>query len=183
MICRHALSLYHNGQRNWFRNKPLLPLCNSNEELNMPVLKPVRLLGTTAVLVTIPLFAAIAQTQSPMSPSTGTPPAATKPETVLPPRQAPPATRIDRTAATKVSPFVGLSVFSSEGTKLGTVRRVEAGTDGTTTAVYLKTGGFLGFGGKIVAIPVGKFTQDADKIEVHMSADQVSKLPAIEEQD
>jgi hypothetical protein len=154
--------------------------------MNMPVLKPVRLLGTATVLVTIPFFSAIAQTQSPMSPSTGTPPAATRPEAVLPPaqRQAPQDTQIVRpTAATKVNPLVGALVFSSDGTKLGSVRSVKTDADGTTSAIYFRTGGFLGFGGKVVAIPVGKFTRNAAKIDVHMSADEVSKLPAVKDQD
>jgi PRC-barrel domain len=153
----------------------------------MAFLKAMRLLGTVTILVTIPLLSAIAQRQSSMSPSTGTAPAVARLETILPPvqRQTPPAIPIDRStrAETKVSPLVGLSVFSSEGTTLGSVPAVETGTDGTTTAIYLKTGGFLGLGGKIVAIPMGKFTQDADKIDLHMSAAEVSKLPAVEEQE
>jgi hypothetical protein len=149
----------------------------------MTVLKSVRLFGTAVVLVGTPFFSAVAQTQLPASPSTGAPPAATMPETVLPPAQRqlnPPVTRSDGATTATTNPLLGLLVYSSEGTKLGSIRKLERGVDGTTTAIYLKTGGFLGFGGKLVAIPVGKFTQDADKIVVHMSGDEVSKLPAVE---
>jgi hypothetical protein len=152
----------------------------------MGILKPVRLLGTTAVLVAIPLFSTVAQTQSPMSRSTGTPPAATRPEVGLPPGQlqTQPTPPIDRstTAVSKFNLLIGTLVFSSDGIKLGTVRNVETGADGTMTAIHFKTGGFLGFGGKVVAIPVGKFTPSAAKIDVLMTADEVSKLPALEDQ-
>jgi hypothetical protein len=173
--------------RNCLSSKPLMSECHSNTEFSMTVPKPLGLLATATVLVSIPVLSAIAQTQAPASPSTGTPPATTRPEIVVPPAQRqvnPPAPRSEgsTTTATKVSPLLGLPVFSSEGSKLGSVRSVEAGTNGATTAIYLKTGGFLGFGGKLVAIPVGKFTQDPEKIVVHMSGDEISKLPAIEEQ-
>jgi hypothetical protein len=140
----------------------------------MTVLKQVRLLGTWSVLVTIPLVSAYAQSQTTASPSPATPPAAMQPQTVMPPAQ--------QQAGTKVSPLLGLSVFSLEGSKLGSVRGVEAGADGAITAIYLITGGFLGFGGKLVAIPVGKFTHDPEKIVVLMSVDEVTRLPAVEEQ-
>jgi hypothetical protein len=153
----------------------------------MTVLKQVRLLGTWSLLVTIPLVSAYAQTQTPASPSPATPPAAMRPQTVMPPAQQranPPGTdsASSTMAGTKVIPLLGLSVFSLEGSKLGSVRGVEAGADGAITAIYLITGGFLGFGGKLVAIPVGKFTHDPEKIVVLMSVDEVARLPAVEEQ-
>jgi PRC-barrel domain len=145
----------------------------------MNVLKPLRL--SAGVLVSIPFSFAVAQTQLPTSPSTGTLPQATTP---LPPAQQQvhqPATPSDAATTTAGKPLLGLSVFSSQGAKLGSVGTVERGVNGTITAIYLKTGGFLGFGGKRVAIPVGKFTQDTDKIVVHMSEDEVNKLPAVED--
>jgi hypothetical protein len=152
----------------------------------MSILKPIRLLGTTAVMVTFPLLSAIAQTQSPMSPSTGTPPTVVRPEMGLPPGQGQvqSARPMDRstTADTKVNPLIGALVYSSDGAKLGSVRSVETGTDGTTTAIHFRTGGFLGFGGKIVAIPASKFTASGARIDIHMSAVDVSQLPAVEDE-
>ena len=81
----------------------------------------------------------------------------------------------------KGNALVGLAVFSSDGNKLGAVHSVASGPDGNVTAIYLKTGGFLGFGGKVVAIPQGKFTHTADTIQVSMTADEVNKLPEAEE--
>jgi len=150
----------------------------------MPLLKPARVLGTAAVLAAIPLLSAIAQTQSAPTDSSP-PPAATKPETSMPPaqRQAnPPTSPNDRTAPAKVNPLVGLSVLSSDGSKLGTVRSVATGPDGKAAAIVLKTGGFLGFGGKVVSIPAAKFARKGDSIQVGMSADEVSQLPEAKDQ-
>jgi len=151
----------------------------------MPLLKPARVLGTAAVLAAIPLLSAIAQTQSAPTASSP-PPAATKPETSMPPAQRqtnPPTSPNDRTAApAKVNPLVGLSVMSSDGSKLGTVRSVATGPDGKVTAIFLKTGGFLGFGGKVVSIPAAKFARKGDFIQVDISAEEVSQLPEAKEQ-
>ena len=76
-----------------------------------------------------------------------------------------------------VAPSAGLAVLTSDGSKLGSIRSVKAGPDGKISAIYLKTGGFLGMGGKVVAIPDGKFTRKGDMIQLSMSADEVSKLP------
>jgi hypothetical protein len=152
----------------------------------MPVLKPARVLGTAAVLAAIPLLWAIAQTQSAPTDSSSPPPAAAKPETTMPPaqRQTNPPTNPNDKAATpaKVNPLVGLSVLSSDGSNLGTVRSVATGPDGKAAAIFLKTGGFLGFGGKVVSIPAAKFARKGESIQVGMSADEVSQLPETKEQ-
>jgi hypothetical protein len=146
----------------------------------MTVLRSARLLGTVAVLATIPLLSAVAQTQSPAPTDTAPPPAATKSESTAPPAQGqvtpPNLPGKTATAPTTQKPSVGLAVISSDGSKLGSVERVAAGSDGKD-AIHFKTGGFLGFGGKIVAIPAGKFTRSGDTIKLSMTADEVSKLP------
>jgi hypothetical protein len=53
--------------------------------------------------------------------------------------------------------LIGLAVFSSDGSKVGTVDSVDGQPDGKITATNIKVGGFLGFGTKVVAIPEGKF--------------------------
>jgi PRC-barrel domain len=145
----------------------------------MTAFNPARLLGTVAVLATLPLLTATAQTQPPASSDTP-PPAVTKPETTIPPAQrqvAPPMSASEKTAAAPAMPSVGLAVLTSDGSKLGPVRGVKAGSDGKVSAIYLKTGGFLGLGGKVVAIPSGKFTRSGDTVQLSMSADEVSRLP------
>ena len=159
----------------------------------MATLKPVRLLAAATVLAGIPLSVS-AQTTPPPSPTA--PPAATKPDTPMP--QTGPATRpVDpaekpaltprsgdksATAPAKVNPLVGLAIFSSDGSKLGTVHSVTSAPDGKVTAIQFKTGGFLGIGGKLVAVPEGKFTRAGENIQLGMTSDEVSKLPAVKEQ-
>jgi len=46
----------------------------------------------------------------------------------------------------------------------------------------VKVGGFLGFGGHMVALPDGKFNRVGDTVEVNMMADEVQKLPQAVEQ-
>ena len=78
--------------------------------------------------------------------------------------------------------MIGLTVFSSDGNKLGSVQSVDAGADGTVRAIRLKTGGFLGFGGKLVEILEGKFTKSGDNVQLGMTSDEVSKLPEVKNQ-
>ena len=145
----------------------------------MLTLRPAVLLIATAVIAGAPLLSAHAQTTPPSS----APPAATKP-TPAPMPQTPPAQRpSDKSAAspTKANPLIGLSVFSSDGSKMGTVQSVATAPDGKATAIHLKTGGFLGIGGKLVVIPDTKFTKTGDRIQLSMTSDEVSKLPEYKE--
>jgi sporulation protein YlmC with PRC-barrel domain len=146
-------------------------------------LKPVRLFGAVVILAGIPLLAASAQTQSP-APSPTAPPTATRPDPApMPPTAAPPRTTDKSvTSPGKVDPLVGLAVFSSDGSKMGTVQSVSATLDGSVKAIQIKTGGFLGFGGKLVAIPEGRFTKSGDAIQLGITAEEVSKLPEVKEQ-
>jgi PRC-barrel domain len=159
----------------------------------MSTFRPVRLLAAVTILAGAPLLSASAQT----APQTQTPPAATKPDPAPMP-QTGPATRPtdpvekpaiaprsgDKSAASpaKVNPLVGLAVFSSDGNKLGSVHSVSAAADGKVSAIRIKTGGFLGIGGKLVAIPEGKFVKTGDNIQLGMTSDEVSKLPEVKEQ-
>jgi len=131
-------------------------------------------LGVAALLISLPLMSAAAQTAPPTTPGPTTPPPATKP--------APPPGDKSVMTPKKADSMVGLAVFTSDGTKLGTVHSVSTAPDGKVTAIRLKTGGFLGFGGKLVAVPEGKFARTGDTIRLAMTADQVSKLPEVDEQ-
>jgi PRC-barrel domain len=161
----------------------------------MPHFKLFRVVGAVVVFTGMPLLAASAQSQAPTAPSPG----ASQPSVMTPdttpttpmtkpanPAQSPATVpqRTDRsaTAPSKVNPLVGLAVFSSDGNKMGTVNSVASGPDGLVKAIHIKTGGFLGFGGKLVAIPDGRFTKSGNNILLGISADEVSKLPEIKEQ-
>ena len=101
----------------------------------------------------------------------------------MPPTAVPPRTPDkSATAPGKANPLVGLAVFSSDGSKVGTVQRVSSAPDGSVKAIQIKTGGFLGFGAKLVAIPEGRFTKSGDNVQLGITADEVSKLPEVKEQ-
>jgi hypothetical protein len=146
-------------------------------------IKPTALIVAMTVLAGAPL-AAHAQTTTP---SPTTPPPASRPETSpmpqTPPAQRPAPTPGDKSAVAPkpTNPLIGLAVFSSDGSKLGSVQSVATNPDGKATAIHLKTGGFLGLGGKLVAIPEGKFTRTGDRVQLSLTADEVSKLPEAKE--
>jgi hypothetical protein len=77
--------------------------------------------------------------------------------------------------------MVGLGVFSSNGTRVGRVRAVSTGSGGDIVALLVRTGGFLGFGGRTVAIPQGRFTRTGHSIRLDLDTDQVNGLPEVEE--
>ena len=144
-------------------------------------LKLARIAGVTAALAAVPAAASFAQSPNPAP----TPPNVTQPSPMPNPAPMPPAaqkTKPADTALGNAKAMVGLTAFSSDGSKMGSVQSVSASPDGSIKAIYLKTGGFLGFGGKLVLIPEGKFTKSGEAIQLGMTADEVSKLPEVKEQ-
>jgi PRC-barrel domain len=151
----------------------------------MKTMKPLRLLGA-ATLLSASALAAVAQTTppAPSSPPAEKPPMA-KPEPAPAPQTAPtPAPQTSpkvTTAPNAAHPMVGKSTLSSDGNKVSDVRAVKTGPDGKVTAIQIKVGGFLGFGGKIVEVPDGKFTQKGDTIQLGYTSEELSKLPEIKD--
>ena len=78
--------------------------------------------------------------------------------------------------------MVGLTAKSSDGASLGTVYGVTMAPGGKVTAIGVKVGGFLGFGGHMVVIPDGKFNRVGDTVQINMTADEVHKLPEAKKQ-
>src|SRR5262245_44024715 len=157
----------------------------------MTMLTRLRLIGAVAAVSSAVALAASAQTQTP-APDTQTAPPAAKPEPAPTPSPSPamkpsspsmtPGTTDKQSAAPAKNPMIGLNVFSSDGSKLGAVQSVTTGPDGKAKAIRLKTGGFLGFGGKLVEIPEGKFTKSGDNVQLGMTSEEVSKLPEVKNQ-
>ncbi len=77
--------------------------------------------------------------------------------------------------------LVGKSAFSSDGTRVGDVQAVRTASDGKVTALHVKTGGFLGFGGRIVEVPEGKFTPSNQDVRLSLTAEEASKLPEVKD--
>jgi hypothetical protein len=144
----------------------------------------MRKINPTAALVALTVLAGAPLAQAQTQTSPGTPPPASRPETTpMPPAQKPAPVPGDKSAASpaKTNPLIGLVVFSSDGSKLGNVHSVATDPDGKATAIHIKTGGFLGIGAKLVAVPDGKFTKMGDRVQLSMTADEVSKLPEFKE--
>jgi hypothetical protein len=53
---------------------------------------------------------------------------------------------------------------------------------GKVTAIGVKVGGFLGFGGHMVVIPDGKFNRVGNTVQINMTADEVHNLPEAKKQ-
>jgi hypothetical protein len=155
----------------------------SDKEIAMSVSKLARIAGTAGALVAVPLATAVSQTQSP-PPSAQSPPAATAPQATPPatPQATSPTTPAEKKAAAPVvtADLVGLSAKSSDGHNLGTVQSIME--PGGKTRIGVKVGGFLGFGGHMVAIPDDKFNHIGDTVQVNMTADEINKLPRAIEQ-
>jgi PRC-barrel domain len=103
------------------------------------------------------------------------------PEQSLPekPPMQKPATPPSSSDAKAAHPLMGLTAVASDGSNIGDVRAVKTTPDGKVTALHIHSGGFLGFGGKIVEIPEGQFSRSGDKIQLTFTGEQVSKLPAV----
>ena len=149
----------------------------------MLIFKRVGLFAAVTLLASTPL---LSQTQSPTPPS-ASPPSATQPVPAPVPqtnqgtRPVVPGSGERNVVAPIANPLIGLPVFSSDGNKLGIVDSIDGQPDGKVTAINIRTGGFLGFGTKLVAIPEGKFQRAGDFVQIGMTAEEVSKLPAIKD--
>ncbi len=130
-----------------------------------------------AILATPPLT--VSAQQAPV-----TPPPAEKPDppggTAPGPDVAPsPKTPFGASATQAAQDLVGLNAFSSDGTRVGEVRSVKTGPSGEIVALRVHSGGFLGFGGRIVAIPQGKFIRSGQSIRLDFDSDEVKRLPEV----
>jgi hypothetical protein len=149
----------------------------------MPKLTLMRLLGAAALL-SVSTLAAAQQTPAPEpSPPAEKSPMA-KPEPApqtAPTPQKPTAQPGSSQAKQPAHPLLGLTAVAIDGSKIGDVRAVKATPDGKVTALHIHSGGFLGFGGRIVEIPEGKFTRNGDNIQLNFTAEEVSKLPRVKD--
>ena len=72
-------------------------------------------------------------------------------------------------------------LYSDTGNEIGEVDEVLMGDDGTSMAVSLDVGGFLGIGEKHVAIPLDQLTRTQDGVQVGMSKDELEALPEFDD--
>jgi hypothetical protein len=140
----------------------------------MSLLKPHGVLGAAALLCVSVLAAAAQQAAAPAPPEK---PASAPDDGAGPSPQKRRAARPSETPAGH--DMVGLSVFSSDGSRVGDVRAVNEGPDGNVASLHVRTGGFLGFGARIVAIPEGKFARSGQGVRLTFTAEEVGNLPPV----
>lgn len=140
--------------------------------------KPRQLAFARLAFAVTLLAAPAAMAQQTLPPSTE-PPAATEPTPTPPAAQ--PSPGVSEHASPAPSALLGKDVFSSDQTRLGKVEKVIAGADGKTSAIQIKTGGFLGFGGKMVSIPDSRIALRGENVQVQMTSEEVGKLPEVKD--
>jgi sporulation protein YlmC with PRC-barrel domain len=147
----------------------------------MAKLQTRHILCGLAILAAPPL--AVSAQQAPVEPPPAEksgPPGATAPSPDVAPSQRTPVVKPSEAPATQAAQdLVGLNVFSSDGTRVGEVRSVRTGPSGDIIALRIHSGGFLGFGGRIVAIPQGKFIRSGHSIRLDFDSDEVKRLPEV----
>lgn len=140
----------------------------------MSLLKSQGVLGAAALLCLSALVAVAQQAPAPAPPDK---PAAAPEEAAPGPKR--------RAAPPHESPaghdMVGLSVFASDGSRVGDVRAVNVGPDGNVAALHVRIGGFLGFGARIVAIPEGRFARSGQGVRLTFTAEEIGNLPQVKD--
>src|SRR5262245_54062077 len=127
---------------------------------------PIR--STSCAFAVLGLCSLAVAQQTPAPPAEAPPAPRTEPA----PGGAPPAVKpSEAPAALPDQSLVGLDVFSSDGTRVGDVRAMSTGPGGEIVALHVRTGGFLGFGGRVVAIPQGRFTRSGKSIWLELDSD------------
>ncbi len=74
---------------------------------------------------------------------------------------------------------VGAAVFGSDGKKVGEIKGVKSEASGSIQEIHVKTGGFLGLGGKVVVIPGAKIAKGGQAVQLALTTEEVGKLPAL----
>lgn len=77
--------------------------------------------------------------------------------------------------------LVGAAVFGSDGKKVGEIKGVKSEPSGSIQEIHVKTGGFLGLGGKVVVIPGAKISKGGEAIQLALTTEEVSKMPPLAE--
>lgn len=89
-----------------------------------------------------------------------------------------PAFAAAASAEMKREGLVGRDVFASDQVRVGQVEDVESASDGSVRAIRIRTGGFLGFGSKTVAVPIASMSMRGSVVQLQLSSQEVQSLPA-----
>lgn len=80
-------------------------------------------------------------------------------------------------AAMRAEQLIGKDVYGSQGEQIGEIEDIVINKQGKAKAALLDVGGFLGIGGKRVAVPFDRLNMQGDRIIAGMSKDQIRGLP------
>ncbi|NOT70542.1 MAG: mechanosensitive ion channel family protein [Hyphomicrobium sp.] len=147
--------------------------------------KTLRIASLAAIAAAMPAFIAIAaHAQAPAPASDGAPAARSETTPATPAgaiKVSPPAASKDAAAASSTTRdvTVGAAVIGSDGATLGEVKGVKSDPSGTVEEIHVKTGGILGFGGKVVVIPAAKIAKGGKPVLVAVTAADIGKLPPL----
>jgi hypothetical protein len=75
------------------------------------------------------------------------------------------------------APVAGQNVVASDGQRVGAVTDVTSSAAGYVRELRFKTGGFLGFGARTVAVPAGRFAVSGQDVYINLSSRDVAALP------
>lgn len=142
-----------------------------------------RLLTTMAFALSLMLPAAVGAQQK-----SGDSPATKSPQSQQTDTQSPSMTdkSTEGTSTTGASTDMGLTkdqlvgktLYGADDEEVGEIQDVAMGTDGTVESVLIDVGGFLGIGGKTVAVPVDQVEMQGDKVMASgLTKEQAEEMP------
>ena len=118
---------------------------------------------------------AFAQQTPPAAPPPGAPPGSVV-ATTNNPNLAVASIRLEN--GTRLSKVIGASVYNGTNDKIGAVDDLVMTAGDKVTMAIISVGGFLGVGGKLVAVPWSDLRQDGDKVVLAgASKDSLNGMP------
>ena len=139
----------------------------------------IRIVGFAAVVAAMPAILVVAANAQAPAPATEAAPGAVRATPPLPSTAAPQNSGAAASVATVKNVTIGAAVIGSDGQAIGEIKGVKSDPAGKVEEIHVKTGGILGFGGKVVVIPAGKIAKGGKTVEVALTAADIGKMPAL----
>lgn len=94
-------------------------------------------------------------------------------------------TAMAKTLNVNAKDLAAMSVYGSDGKKIGGVNKVLADNSNDIKAVTLDVGGFLGIGAKEVVLPIDKVQKgtEKDRLQTSLTKDEIEKLSKWQSED
>jgi sporulation protein YlmC with PRC-barrel domain len=92
-----------------------------------------------------------------------------------PEKYAPTAATAQPSECNKASKLIGMEVRNNAGEKLGDIKDIVINLDNSQVSyLVLSAGGVLGFGDKLLAVPLTAFTRSSEETHLVLQADRIS---------